>query len=136
MSVFDTISIAASGLTAQRLRMDVASANIANADSTRSAAGGPYQPESVVFSPQAVGPGAAAPGVAATAIQTPNAAATRVYDPGSPDADAQGFVSYPAVDIAAQMSDIMGASRSYSLNSTVFQAAKQEALDALDLGRG
>jgi flagellar basal-body rod protein FlgC len=136
MSVFDTISIAASGLTAQRLRMDVASANIANADSTQSTAGGPYQPESVVLSAQMVSPGAAAPGVAAVAILTPATAATRVYDPGSPDANAQGFVSYPAVDIAAQMSDIMAASRSYSLNSTVFQAAKQEALDALDLGRG
>jgi len=135
MSVFDTIGIAASGLTAQRLRMDVAAANIANADSTRTAAGGPYRPESVVFRPMSVGPGAAAPGVSAVAIETPNRPPARVYDPGSPDADAQGFVSYPDVDVASQMADIMGAARAYALNSTVAQAAKQQALDALDLGR-
>lgn len=136
MSVFDTISIAASGLTAQRLRMDVASANIANAGSTRTAAGGPYKPESVVFSAQAVSPNATAPGVAAVAIVTPNSGPLRVYDPTHPDADAQGFVSYPDVDVATQVADLMGAARSYSLNSTVAQAAKQQALDALELGRG
>ena len=136
MSVFDTIRIAASGLTAQRLRMDVASANIANADSTRTAAGGPYRPESVVFAPQSVRPGASAPGVGAVAIVTPNSGPVRVYDPSHPDADGQGFVSYPDVDIAVQMADLMGAARSYSLNTTVAQAAKQQALDALDLGRG
>ena len=136
MSVFDTIRIAASGLTAQRLRMDVASANIANADSTRTAAGGPYQPESVVFAPQTVGTSGSAPGVGAVAIITPNLGPVRVYDPSHPDADGQGFVSYPDVDIATQVADLMGAARSYSLNSTVAQAAKQQALDALELGRG
>jgi flagellar basal-body rod protein FlgC len=136
MSVFDTLRISASGLTAQRLRMDVASANIANADSTRTAAGGPYRPESVVFTPQAVSGGASAPGVGAVAIVTPSGVPVRVYDPGHPDADAQGFVSYPDVDVATQVADLMGAARSYSLNSTVAQAAKQQALDALQLGRG
>lgn len=136
MSVFDTISIAASGLTAQRLRMDVASGNIANAESTRSAAGGPYRPESVVFSAQPVSANASAPGVAAVEIATPNSGPLRVYDPTHPDADAHGFVSYPDVDVATQVADLMGAARSYSLNSTVAQAAKQQALDALELGRG
>lgn len=136
MSVFDTFRISASGLTAQRLRMDVASANIANADSTRTATGGPYQPESVVFTAQAVSPGASAPGVGAVAIVTPSGAPVRVYDPTHPDADVQGFVSYPDVDVATQIADLMGAARSYSLNSTVLQAAKQQALDALQLGRG
>jgi len=136
MSVFDTISIAGSGLTAQRLRMDVASGNIANAESTRTAAGGPYRPESVVFTAQAVSPNASAPGVGAVQIVTPNTGPLRVYDPTHPDADAQGFVSYPDVDVATQVADLMGAARSYSLNSTVAQAAKQQALDALELGRG
>lgn len=136
MSVFDTIRIAASGLTAQRLRMDVAAANIANAGSTRTAAGGPYQPQSVVFAPQRTGSTGEAPGVGAVAIVTPSRPPVRTYDPGNPDADAQGFVSYPDVDVAAQMADIMGAARSYALNSTVAQAAKQQALDALELGRG
>lgn len=136
MSVFDTLRIAGSGLTAQRLRMDVASANIANADSTRTVGGGPYQPESVVFAPQPLGPGASGPGVGAVAIVTPNTGPVRVYDPSHPDADAGGFVSYPDVDIASQVADLMGAARSYALNSTVAAAAKQQALDALELGRG
>ena len=136
MSVFDTIRIAASGLTAQRLRMDVAASNIANAGSTRSLDGtGPYAPESVVFSAELVAAGTPAPGVAATTVVTPNTSPIRVYDPGHPDADAEGFVEYPDVDMAAQVADIMGAARSYSLNATVAQAAKQSALDALEIGR-
>ena len=58
-----------------------------------------------------------------------------MYDPRHPDADANGFVTYPDVDAAAQMTDLMGASRSYSMNATVTQAAKQSALDAIELGR-
>ena len=151
MSVFDTIRVAASGLTAQRLRMDIAASNIANAQSTRSANGsGPYQPESVVFSAQMLsvtsggiggssssfsGPSGAAPGVAGVAIVTPKTPPIRVYDPTHPDADATGFVSYPDVDIAAQMADMMGAARSYGLNATITAAAKASALDAIEIGR-
>ena len=151
MSVFDTIRVAASGLTAQRLRMDIAASNIANAQSTRAANGsGPYQPESVVFSAQMLsvtsggiggssssfsGPSGAAPGVAGVAIVTPNTPPIRVYDPTHPDADATGFVSYPDVDIAAQMADMMGAARSYGLNATITAAAKASALDAIEIGR-
>ena len=151
MSVFDTIRVAASGLTAQRLRMDIAASNIANAQSTRAANGsGPYQPESVVFSAQMLsvpsggiggssssfsGPSGAAPGVAGVAIVTPNTPPIRVYDPTHPDADAAGFVSYPDVDIAAQMADMMGAARSYGLNATITAAAKASALDAIEIGR-
>jgi flagellar basal-body rod protein FlgC len=152
VSVFDTIRVAASGLTAQRLRMDIAASNIANAQSTRAANGvGPYQPESVVFSAQMLagssttgiggnpsslsGPSGAAPGVAAMAIATPNTPPILVYDPTHPDADANGFVSYPDVDIAAQMADMMGAARSYSLNATITASAKQSALDAIEIGR-
>ncbi len=135
MSVFDTISIAASGLTAQRLRMDVASSNIANADSTRTADGTPYQQESVIVAAARTTASSSALGVQAVAIVTPNQGSQRVFDPTNPDADAAGFVSHPDVNIAAQMADIMGAARSYSLNSTTFQAAKQEAMDAIELGR-
>jgi flagellar basal-body rod protein FlgC len=134
MSVFDTIRIAASGLTAERFRMDVAASNIANQRSTRNAAGtGPYQPVVPVF--QAVDLGADTPGVAATGLVNAGGDPIRVYDPTHPDADAQGFVSYPDVDIATQMTDLMGASRAYSMNATVTQAAKQTALDAIELGR-
>jgi flagellar basal-body rod protein FlgC len=134
LSVFDTIRVAASGLTAQRLRMDVAASNLANAQTTRTAQGGPYQKESVVFTPYESGAGAGAQGVAAVAI-TSNTPPIRTYDPQHPDADANGFVFLPGVDVASEMADMMSAARSYQVNATVAQAAKQLALDALDLGR-
>jgi flagellar basal-body rod protein FlgC len=136
MSVFNTINIAASGLTAQRLRMDVASSNIANADSTRTQTGGVYLPERVVLAAAPSDQSGVPPMVSAVAILTSNQGSARSYDPTNPQADAQGFVPHPDVDLAVQMADIMSAARSYSLNSTVVQAAKQQALDAIDLGRG
>lgn len=135
MSVFDTIQIAASGLTAQRLRMDVAASNITNAQTTRGANGEPYQQESVVLMTRQMGPEAAGQGVQALAIVTPARPPVRTYDPTNPDADASGFVVYPNVDVATEMADMMGAARSYQMAATVVQAAKQQALDALDLGK-
>jgi flagellar basal-body rod protein FlgC len=137
MSVFDTLRIAASGLTAQRLRMDVAASNLANSETTSTPEGGPYQQESVFFSTYQVAAGdPAAKGVVATAIVTPNQATRSEYDPRDPAADANGFVQFPDIDLASQMADLMGASRSYNLDATAAQAAKQSALDALDIGRG
>lgn len=135
MSVFDTIRIAASGLTAQRLRMDVAAANIANARTTRTPDGGPYQPGAPVFMAVPLGADPRTPGVMGVSVVQTTEPPIRVYDPTHPDADVEGFVEYPAVEVASQVADIMGAARSYSLNATVSQAAKQHALDALDLGR-
>jgi flagellar basal-body rod protein FlgC len=138
MSVFDTIRIAASGLTAQRLRMDVAASNLANAQTTRTqggVAGQPYEAEQVVFQSQQMGPASADQGVSAIAIVQSTKPNVRVYDPNNPDADQSGFVNYPNVDVASEMSDMMGAARSYQVNATVAQAAKQQALDALDLGK-
>ena len=135
MSVFDTLRIAGSGLTAQRLRMDIAASNLANAQTTRTAAGGPYQSESVVFQATQVGSDPAALGVTGVAIVTPGRGQVRVFDPTHPDADDQGFVAYPDVDLASEMADIMGAARSYQINATVATAAKQSALDALEIGR-
>jgi flagellar basal-body rod protein FlgC len=137
MSVFDTIRIAASGLTAQRLRMDIAASNLANAQTTRSQANPqqPYQEQAVVFQAIQMGPEPSALGVTAVAIVNPTRPNTRVYDPGNPEADGQGFVTYPNVDVSSEMTDLMGAARSYQVNATVAQAAKQQALDALDLGK-
>jgi flagellar basal-body rod protein FlgC len=135
MSVFDTIRIAASGLTAQRLRMDVAASNLANAQTTHGQNGLPYEEEAVIFRAQQMGPDAGQQGVSAVAIVNPNRPNSRVYDPTNPDSDTQGFVTYPNVDVASEMTDLMGAARSYQVNATVAQAAKQQALDALDLGR-
>jgi len=135
--VFDTIRIAASGLTAERLRMDVAASNLANAKSTHSQNDPtqPYQDEAVVFESQQMGPEPAAQGVSAVSILNPTRPDVRVYDPSNPDADATGFVMYPNVDVSSEMTDIMGAARSYQVDATVAQAAKQQALDALDLGK-
>jgi flagellar basal-body rod protein FlgC len=74
--------------------------------------------------------------VSAIAMVNPARPNVRTYDPGNPDADAEGFVSYPNVDVSSEMTDMMGAARSYQVNATVAQAAKQQALDALDLGKG
>ncbi len=135
MSVFDTLRIAGSGLTAQRLRMDVAASNIANAQTALTPTGGPYQPESVWFEATPMGPSAGQVGVTAAALATPNTTPRVVYDPRDPAADSDGFVRFPDVDIASQMADLMGSARAYSMNATVVSAAKQNALDALDLGR-
>lgn len=135
MSVFDTIQIAASGMTAQRLRMDVAASNIANAQTTHGADGQPYQAEAAYFTPVQMGDEPGAQGVQATAIVNPNKPPTRVYDPSNPDADPNGFVNHPNVDIATEMADMMGAARSYQVMATVVAAAKQQALDALELGK-
>lgn len=134
MSVFDTIRIAASGLTAERFRMDVAAGNLANARSTRSTTGTLYQPVAPLFEAVTMA-GDGAMGVAAVGVQAIGGSPIRVYDPTHPDADAQGYVSYPDVDAATQMTDLMGAARSYSMNATVTQAAKQSASDAMDIGR-
>lgn len=135
MSVFDTLRIAGSGLTAQRLRMDVAANNLANAQTTRTAEGGPYRAERVVFEPTPVGSDESARGVRASAIVTPAGGDVRVFDPSHPDADADGYVAYPNVDVATELADIIGAARSYQVNATVATAAKQSALDALEIGR-
>ena len=134
MSVFDTIRIAASGMTAERFRMDVAAGNLANSRSTRSTTGTLYQPVAPIFEAVSMSPDGAM-GVAAVGVSPIGGDPIRVYDPTHPDADAKGYVTYPDVDAATQMTDLMGASRSYSMNATVTQAAKQTALDAIEIGK-
>jgi flagellar basal-body rod protein FlgC len=142
MGMFDAIDVSASGLSAERLRMDVTAENLANAQTTRGPNGGPYQRKSVVlqsaqpdgFATQlasAVGgnmPGAPAAqtpgGVQAAGIVTDTAPAKRVYDPGHPDADAQGYVSMPNVNPVTEMVDLISASRAYEANVTAMQTAK------------
>src|SRR4051794_25608825 len=111
MSIFDSLQIAASGLTAQRLRMNVTASNIANASTTRDANGGTYEPSSVVFESVMLSASSAAPGVAAVAIVPSGSAAMTVYDPSNPDANGSGMVNKPGVDIASQMADMMNAVR-------------------------
>ncbi len=146
MSIFDNLRISGSALTAQRLRMDVISNNIANAETTRGADGEPYQRKQVVFTPiqapaRTASQGRAGvvnpreQGVQVSAITPDNAAPRMVYDPGHPDADADGYVSYPDIDIITEMTDMISASRAYEANVTAINASKSMAIKALDIGR-
>ncbi len=135
-------NISASGLSAERLRMEVVANNIANAFSTRSADGGPYRRQDLVFEAvlgeraRAGGRGQGTPGgvrvlgVAEDASELP-----RVYDPGHPDADRDGFVTMPNVHLPIEMVNLMTASRAYEANLRVLQAFRQSAEQALTLAR-
>jgi flagellar basal-body rod protein FlgC len=147
MGVLPALDIAGSALTAQRLRMDVTSSNIANAEATSTPEGGPYRRERVVFAPiqpqassgfrrawaATTPPGAG--GVEVRSIIRDDAAPRRVHDPGPPDADANGDVAYPNVDLVTEMTDMLAASRAYEASITVIGVAKSMAQRALDIGR-
>jgi flagellar basal-body rod protein FlgC len=147
MGLFDSLDISGSALSAERLRMDVVAENLANANTTRAANGGPYRRKVVVLEqqqgPNAFGNQLAAEmrrgekpkGVQVAAITedvTPN---KRVYDPGHPDADQQGYVSMPNVDSVTEMVDLISASRAYEANVTAMQAAKTLFNKTLELLR-
>jgi flagellar basal-body rod protein FlgC len=148
MGLFDAFDISASALTAERLRMDVTAENLANAQTTRTAAGGPYRRKEVVLEQvgaegtfgsklsAAMGSATGAPGgVKAAAIVEDATAGKRVYDPSHPDADAQGYVTMPNVDTVTEMVDLIGSSRAYEANVTALQDSKQMFSRTLDLLR-
>jgi flagellar basal-body rod protein FlgC len=137
MGMFDAFDISASALTAERMRMDVTAENLANAQSTRSADGtGPYKRKQVVLE-QAGSSFAdslqAARGVRVAGIVEDSTPPRRVYDPGHPDADAQGYVTMPNVNTVTEMTDLIGASRAYEANVTAMQTAKSMFARTLDL---
>jgi len=127
----DIFEISASGLTAQRARLDIIGANIANLETTQTPSGGPYQRLQPVFASQGDNPGGVAMIGALPDLREPR----RVYQPGHPHADTEGFVSYPNVNIVEEMVDLVSATRSYEANAAAFNAAKSMAQHALDLGR-
>ena len=149
MGMFLGIDTSASGLTAERLRMDVISNNIANANTTRTENGGAYHRRYVVFNPRerktesfekalqnALGAGQKiGEGVRATAILEDTDQGPLVYDPGHPDANADGYVEKPNVNIVTEMVDMITAHRAYEANSTVINAAKAMALKTLEIGK-
>lgn len=157
MGLFDSFGVAASGMTAQRLRMDVIADNVANAGSTRGQSEEPYRRKLVVFSEAldralvadasildasrgAVGPAVltgteAFRGVKVVSIVEDSRPGPVVYDPGHPHADENGYVQMPNVDIVREMVDMISASRAYESNLAVFEAAKSMFLRALDIGR-
>lgn len=144
MGLFQAIDASASGMTAERLRMDVISNNIANANTTRTAEGGPYRRQMVVFEPRA---GQASfgqilsqqmdtgVGVRVTGIEKDNAPPKLMYDPNHPDANKDGYVEMPNISIVSEMVDMITASRAYEANVTAANAAKSMAMKALDIGK-
>jgi flagellar basal-body rod protein FlgC len=150
MSFWDSMRITASALTAQRLRLDVISNNIANAETTRTAQGGPYKREDVVFTTQArnsifpalvmarrspeAQQSLAAAGVQVSQIVTDDQPGPRVYDPTHPDADQEGYVTYPNVNIVNEMTNMLSATRSYEAAMAALDASKRMALRALQIG--
>ncbi|HMJ02773.1 MAG TPA: flagellar basal body rod protein FlgC [Conexibacter sp.] len=154
MGLFDAIDVAGSGLSAERLRMDVVAGNLANAQTTQGANGGPYRRREVVLQEAAPsgasfgsalagamggGPSASASspanGVQVAGIVEDTDPARRVYDPGHPDADAQGYVSLPNVNPVTEMVDLISASRAYEANVTAMQTAKTLFTKTLELLR-
>lgn len=151
MGLFDAIDVAGSGLAAERLRMDVTAGNLANAQTTQGANGQPYRRREVVLqeaqgdgqsfgsmlTSAVAGSASASPvnGVQVAGIVEDPSAPRKVYDPGHPDADAQGYVSLPNVNPVTEMVDLIGASRSYEANVTAMQAAKQLFSKTLELLR-
>jgi flagellar basal-body rod protein FlgC len=123
--MFDILDMGASGLTAQRVRMDTIAGNIANINTLRDADGksNPYRRRFVLFAPGQAD-NSAKPGVHVKAIQMDQAPFPKRYDPGNPDADKSGYVSYPNIDLSVEFVNALEASRAYEANVTMMDTAK------------
>lgn len=139
-----TFAVAASALRAERMRLDVIASNLANANTTRTEAGGPYRRRNVVFETEPVGGNFAEAiaahggadarrGVAVTAVVEDPTPPRMVFDPGHPDANAEGYVAYPNVNPVLEMVDLMAATRAYEANVQVVTATKRMAESALSI---
>ena len=144
MGLFDALDVSGSGLSAERLRMDVTAENLANAQTTRGPNGGPYQRREVVLQQSggfqsalagAMGAGGGAPagGVQAVAIVNDPSPSRMVYDPGNPDANAQGYVRMPNVNTVTEMVDLISEQRAYETNVTAMQTDKTMLSKTFDL---
>ena len=146
MSIFSAFNVNASGMTAQRYRMDIISENVANANTTRTQDGTPYRRKVVTFEQK----GATAKTFSSFLGQASNrydgqgvrvrkvsedtwTQMNRVYDPSHPDADENGYVTYPNVNIVTEMTNLIDASRSYEANATAFNASKSMAMKGLEI---
>jgi flagellar basal-body rod protein FlgC len=164
MNLFGLMETSGSAMQAERMRAEVVAANMANAETTRTASGGPYHRQMVVFAANQGGSGfldslndasgtasssgalslpslssgtqdAVAPGVhIAQVVEDPSAPLKR-YDPGHPDAGADGYVAYPDINPLTEMVDLMGATRAYGLNSSAVQAEKGMIASALEIAK-
>jgi flagellar basal-body rod protein FlgC len=165
MNLFAMMETSGGAMQAERMRAEVVAANMANAETTRTASGGPYRRQHVVFAANSGDPefadsmtaasgtaasatlastsmpslsnssGTTAPGVHIAAVVEDAAAPLKRYDPGHPDAGADGYVSYPDINPLTEMVDLMGATRAYGLNSSAVQAEKGMISSALEIAK-
>lgn len=147
MGMFDAFNINASGMTAQRYRMDIISENVANANTTRTEDGTPYRRKVVTFAEKSAGTSFgnifnttkgkySASGVKVDSVQEDTwTEMNKVYDPSHPDADEDGYVLYPNVNIVSEMTNLIDASRAYEANATAFSASKSMAMQGLNVGQ-
>jgi flagellar basal-body rod protein FlgC len=144
MNLFGVMGLSGTALKAERIRAEIVASNMANAETTRTASGGPYQRKHVVFAaaPEQSstfrnallgGAGNSGTGVEVTAVVNDPGAPVRRYDPGHPDADKSGYVNFPDIDPMTEMVDMMGATRSYQLNASAVQASKNMLQSSIDL---
>ncbi|MBW1715334.1 MAG: flagellar basal body rod protein FlgC [Deltaproteobacteria bacterium] len=140
MNFLKSLEISASGLHAERKRMDVIASNLANIETTRTENGGPYRRKMVVMSPDPVQNfeevlRSKAAGVKIDGIVEDDTPFIRVFDPGHPDADEQGYVLRPNVDVVVEITNMLLAKRIFEANITAIRSTKQMALKALEIGR-
>lgn len=148
MSIFSTIDIAGSGLSAQRLKMDLIAANIANINTTRTPEGGPFKRQLALFATRSLDterkfpflprepnelPKGVGEGVKVIRIEKDPSPPRLVYDPSHPDANEEGYVAMPNVNIVNEMVDMIAATRAYEANTVVISSAKRMAQSALDI---
>ncbi len=142
MDFLTALRISGSGLSVERTRVNLASSNLANAETTRTAAGGPYKRLDPVIQAIPFGPAlgeASAPTPAIdpviSSIVADNGPGRKVYSPGHPDADPEGFVTFPNVNPVHEVVNLMSASRSYEANATAIDTLKTMAQRGLDIAR-
>lgn len=146
MSFLKAMNISSSGLAAQRIRMNVLSANLANANTTRTPEGGPYKRQDVVFSATTASNdpfadyldedwGTQLRKVQVTQIHEDQRAPRKVHDPSHPDADKDGFVEMPNIQVMTEMVNMITATRAFEANTTALNSSKAMATKALEIGR-
>ena len=146
-NMFSMLEISGSAMSAERQRAEVVAANLANANTTRTAEGGPYKRKEVVFASSGASPFRLAfqrishllsnsnPAVRVARVVADPASPLMRYEPGHPDANGQGYVAYPAINPIQEMVDLMGAVRAYQLNASAVNASKQMFQQAIDILR-
>jgi len=145
MSFFKSMDISSSGLNAQRLRMNILSSNLANAQTTETPEGGPYKRKDVVFTANPQGNkfedfldesfGTQLSEVKVTDIHEDRKPGRQVFDPNHPHADGKGYVTMPNIDVMTEMVNMIAATRSCETNTTALNNAKQMAIKSLEIGR-